>query len=977
MEESIIIEAFRVSLQPDNEARKQAQTLLASFQTSPGLIPTLMKIALSEHPIEIKQLAVIFLKNLTKIWKDSKREFALPPNDKIFLRTNIIECLRFSIPEKIRSQFEEIAHNIAKVDFPWEEILVQVDAALNSDVDHIYAALTMIYQIAKVYEFAMDEKRKNLKLLIDRCFGKLDQLLGTFLGEGNADAFRYMALVLQIFWVSFYIELPQSQTSTQQLDSWLTKFKTILLIDLGNLETPITNDDEKKLRDSNPHWACKKWAAQIVHRFFNRYFNLAYLKDHNQIIGQHFQSQWALPLFAVVLPLLYKRASCYIPDIVTNYLLKYVSQGIKFENVAEQMKTAAAPNGKLAIPALITDIIIPIIYRNPSDEELWQENPIEFVRKESDLGRAYYSAKSSAIDLLIVICEKGYLPTFLDYVSTELQSSPQLLHKEAILLALGSIYQILKENVELAQNIQNILSVYVLPEFENPVGFLRARACWMYAQFASFPFTNAEHQGLALQKICQMMLDPDLPVRTEAATALPRLLLWNISKDKVSSEIKEILQVYLKLMSEIDSEDVVDALEEIVGRFSTEIIPYALEFTQHLIATFFRMSSNEGAQDEGESAMAAVSILNTIAKLVDSFEERPQDLLNMSYLLVPVFDYCLNEKGCEFFEEAVHLLTSLLYYAPKDFLPHLFPFTRCLRASLLGEGNVKAYALEHTLEVFSPIANFIAKYLQLTTENLGIILSMGLDLLKGEAPEDPDLITGCKILIALLENLKGPLDQFIPEIVKQVSTLFKLKVKKKVKVHAAEVICISLWNNPIVTLQALQELGVLTEVFRGCFENPEQYNDYLPRNYAILGLSSLVSICENLPPVLSEGMPFALKTLLKLWNDLDEGDEEEGGEGGENGPAVMIESTKFDAEYQKLLEKLKNAKDMEEEDDDEDDPFDGTPEDLYDSPFENFGLKEYLKNILVNFSQRCPDIHSKAYAGLTEEEISALNEINS
>ncbi|CAG9331485.1 unnamed protein product [Blepharisma stoltei] len=973
MEESIIIEAFRVSLQQDNEARKQAENLLASFKTSSGFIPTLMKISLEEHPIEIKQLAVIYLKNLTKVWKDSKRDFELPSNDKAFLRTNIIECLRFSIPERIRSQFEEIANNIAKADFPWDEILEQIDVALGSDIDHMYAALSMIHQIAKVYEFAMDEKRKNLKILIDRIFGKLDALLGTFLSETSEDAYKYISLILQIFWACFYIELPQSQTSTMQLDSWLQKFKIILELPLGELETPSQSPEDAKLRDVNPRWSCKKWAAQIVHRFFNRYFNLAYLKDHNQIIGQHFQHQWAIQLFAVILPLLYKRASCYIPDIVTNYLLKYVSQGIKFENVAEQMKTATTPNGKLVIPALITDIIIPVVYRTRSDEELWQENPIEFVRKESDLGRAYYSAKSSAIDLLVVICEKGYLSMFLEYVSAELQSSPQLLHKEAILLALGSIYQILKENIDLAQNIQNILSVYVLPEFDNSVGFLRARACWMYAQFASFPFTNREHQSLALQKICQMMLDPDLPVRTEAATALPRLLLWDISKEKVSSEIKEILQVYLKLMGEIDSEDVVDALEDIVGRFSTEIIPYALEFTQHLIATFFRMSTNEGGQDEGESAMAAVSILNTIAKIVDSFEERPQDLLNISVLLVPVFEYCLNEKGCEFFEEAVHLLTSLIYYAPKDALPHLFPFVRLLRASLLGEGNIKAYALEHTLEVFSPIANFISKYPQLTHENLAVILTMGLDLLKGEAPEDPDLMTGCKILIALLENLKGSLDQYIPEIIKQVSNLYKLQVKKKVKVYASEVICIALWNNTLVALQAILELNILTDVFRFSFENLDQYNDYLPRSYAILGLASLISSCEHLPQVVAEGMPVVVKKALKLWKNLEEG--EEGNEGEEEGigQTIAVDHNKFDAEYQKLLEKLKTVKDIE--DDEEDDPFDGTPEDLYDSPFETFGINEYLKNVLLTFSQRCPAIYSKIYSELTEEELAILNEI--
>jgi hypothetical protein len=41
--------------------------------------------------------------------------------------------------------------------------------------------------------------------------------------------------------------------------------------------------------------------------------------------------------------------------------------------------------------------------------------------------------------------------------------------------------------------------------------------------------------------------------------------------------LKNILEVYLKLMSEIESEELVSALEEIVKHFKEDISPYALE----------------------------------------------------------------------------------------------------------------------------------------------------------------------------------------------------------------------------------------------------------------------------------------------------------------------------------------------------------------------------------------------------------------
>jgi hypothetical protein len=35
---------------------------------------------------------------------------------------------------------------------------------------------------------------------------------------------------------------------------------------------------------------------------------------------------------------------------------------------------------------------------------------------------------------------------------------------------------------------------YIKSELSSAVGFLRARACWTYSQFAAFPYTDKAHQ---------------------------------------------------------------------------------------------------------------------------------------------------------------------------------------------------------------------------------------------------------------------------------------------------------------------------------------------------------------------------------------------------------------------------------------------------------------------------------------------------
>ena len=124
--------------------------------------------------------------------------------------------LDFSLPEKIRSQYEEIAHNITKIDYPWDQILLQISAALN-DSSKVYAGLNMIYQISKNYEYVMNEKRNALIVLIDKFFDTVLVLIKNLVSFINVESYYYVQLILQIYWVSFYIDLPAKQAEESVL----------------------------------------------------------------------------------------------------------------------------------------------------------------------------------------------------------------------------------------------------------------------------------------------------------------------------------------------------------------------------------------------------------------------------------------------------------------------------------------------------------------------------------------------------------------------------------------------------------------------------------------------------------------------------------------------------------------------------------------------------------------------------------------
>ena len=71
-----------------------------------------------------------------------------------------------------------------------------------------------------------------------------------------------------------------------------------------------------------------------------------------------------------------------------------------------------------------------------------------------------------------------------------------------------------------------------------------------------------------------------MPVRLQAATSINKLLHNEDAANFLKPALKDILEQYLKLMSEIDSEELVEALELIINHFKDDITPYALQLTE-------------------------------------------------------------------------------------------------------------------------------------------------------------------------------------------------------------------------------------------------------------------------------------------------------------------------------------------------------------------------------------------------------------
>ena len=71
--------------------------------------------------------------------------------------------------------------------------------------------------------------------------------------------------------------------------------------------------------------------------------------------------------------------------------------------------------------------------------------------------------------------------------------------------------------------------------------------------------------------------DAPLPVKFHAAVAFEKILQNKYAKELGKKGLGQMLQCYLKLMSELDNEELVVAFENMVDTYHEDISPYAVD----------------------------------------------------------------------------------------------------------------------------------------------------------------------------------------------------------------------------------------------------------------------------------------------------------------------------------------------------------------------------------------------------------------
>mmetsp|Transcript_21270 Transcript_21270/g.20419 ORF Transcript_21270/g.20419 Transcript_21270/m.20419 type:complete len:210 (+) Transcript_21270:1626-2255(+) len=198
-----------------------------------------------------------------------------------------------------------------------------------------------------------------------------------------------------------------------------------------------------------------------------------------------------------------------------------------------------------------------------------------------------------------------------------------------------------------------------------------------------------------------LVFHADLPVRMAAATSMHLLLERNPTfSEFLKPALKQIIEVYLKLMQEIDSEELVEGLQEFVGHFEAEIPPFAIQLAQELVQAYQRLVEGDKDDEENDedATMAACSVVSTLRRIMESVTENKEILPQLEKIVLPILMHGLTQDGMEAIDDSLDCIALLLYHGPKEGISaELWKLFPQLLYVICGDDNDPegGYAFEH------------------------------------------------------------------------------------------------------------------------------------------------------------------------------------------------------------------------------------------------------------------------------------------
>uniref|UniRef100_A0A8C9SZK7 Importin 7 n=1 Tax=Scleropages formosus TaxID=113540 RepID=A0A8C9SZK7_SCLFO len=784
----------------------------------------------------------------------------------------------------------------------------------------------------------------------------------------SSDSVLVQKQIFKILYALFQYNLPLELINRQNLAEWMEILKTVVDRDVPQETLQVDEDDRPEL----PWWKCKKWALHILARLFERYGSPGNTTKEYTEFAELFLKGYAVSAQQVLLKVLYQyKEKQYVAPRVLQQTLNYINQGIGHAVTWKNLK----PH----IQGIIQDVVFPLMCYTDSDEELWQEDPYEYIRMKFGEYCSVVStwAENKLFTMLVKLqCVLQKTMGFCYQILTEPGADPR--KKDGALHMIGSLAEILLKKKIYKDQMEFMLQNHVFPLFHSELGYMRARACWVLHYFCEVKFKNDQNLQTALDLTRMRLInDNEMPVKVEAAIAL-QVLISNQEKAKeyITPYIRPVMQALLHIVRETENDDLTNVIQKMICEYSEEVTPIAVEMTQHLAMTFNQVIQT-GPDEEGgdDKAVTAMGILNTIDTLLNVVEDHKEITQQLEGICLQVIGTVLQQHVLEFYEEILSLAHSLTCHQVSPQMWQLLPL-------------VYEVFQQDGFDYFTDMMPLLHNYVTVDTDTLlsdtkylEMIYSMCKKILTGDPGEDPEC-HAAKLLEVIILQCKGRgIDQVVPLFVAAALERLTREVKtSELRTMCLQVAIAALYYNPPLLLNTLENLRfpnntepITNHFISQWLKDVDCFLGLHDRKMCVLGLCALIDM-EQRPQAVNQVAGQLLPAAILLFNGLkrayacraehenEEDDEEDDGEEDEeNGRKIGWDSEDGDDEDW-------------EEDDAEETALEGygTAVDDEDNLVDEYQI---FKVVLQNIQTRDPAWYQALTQNLDEEQAKHLQDI--
>ncbi|CAH8529122.1 unnamed protein product [Schistosoma turkestanicum] len=675
------------TVSPEREARRSAEAYLKSVELRPSYCLCLLHILQDPNvPLPTRMAAAITLKNFIKNhWHvDSDDTDRIQASDRDGLRNQLIGAM-LSVSGNIQSQLSEAISTIWREDFPekWPNLipeLVQRMAQLGADLNMVHGVLYTAHTLFKRYrhECAGPDLYREMKHVIGQFGAPLTELaknlLALIIGTNQITdesrlitVLQCLLLVCKIFLSLNCQDLPEF--FEDNIQDWMTFFRSLLQLNASTLNLTNNTTNTGTTDQSNGTVLVEQIKSQIC--------------DNASLYASKYEPEFAtyLPGFVTdVWEMLLGTSAQTKYDLLIGNAIGFLSCVISrpqhrylFENPETLQK-------------LCEKVILPNMHFRALDEELFTDNPDEYIRLDLE-GSNAQTRRRAACNLVHVLCEafEGAVvtnfATYIEHLLNEYTNTPNggaWTSKDAALLLVTSVAsrgKTEKHGVTVSTELVNLTTFFenhVLPELQNPdVNYLPVikADCLRYA--IAFRSLLPPIALVNLLNMTPALLTTSVSVvQSYVASLIDKLLAMRrqdsptdalIPKEQVSDPqllIDRLLNI-LNNPEYGESVYVMRALMRVCCCLQERCLPSMTSLVSTLLARLTQVTKNPSKPDFNHFLFETICLCIRLTCVTE-----PALVLHFEAAFLPIFQDILQQDVVEFIPYVFQLISIMLEQYP-------------------------------------------------------------------------------------------------------------------------------------------------------------------------------------------------------------------------------------------------------------------------------------------------------------------------